>query len=244
MWNSIPNEDLLKVRALVSPDGWGRLELFSSMSIPEVFSLLLGEMLYQLRSSLDACIYQASIYATAQDPPPSGEKAEFPITFVPSEFAKLAKRRLSDLPENLQAAIENLQPYHKPTGTPEQIITSINRSLGILNDLARKDRHRKLHVVGSWAVAANPQFDLPPGVTLTSIETMKSGHIGVITELARFHLDGFVTGMAIRANPNLTTAIGLNEPPEPCDALDTFGQRLAEMMTAVNSIICAFEQYF
>src|SRR5260370_10592272 len=132
MWNSIPSEDLLTVRALVGPDGWGRVELFGFKAIPEEFSLLLGEMLYQLRSSLDACIYQASAYATGQDPPPSEERAEFPITSDPSEFPKLAKRRLSDLPQNLQAAIESLQPYHKPTGTPEEIITSFNRSLGIL----------------------------------------------------------------------------------------------------------------
>jgi hypothetical protein len=51
-------------------------------------------------------------------------------------------------------------------------------------------------------------------------------------------------GMPIRANPNLTTAIGLDEPPEPCHALDTFGQRLAEMITTVNSIIHMFEEYF
>ena len=121
---------------------------------------------------------------------------------------------------------------------------NLNRSLGILNDLARKDRHRKLHVVGSWALRLKPQLILPPGVTISSMTLMEAGYLDDFAELAAFQLRGFVRGMPLQANPYLTTTVGLNEPPAPCHPSDTFDRRIAEMMNAVHSVICMFEEYF
>lgn len=73
--------------------------------------LLLGEMLYQLRSALDACIYQGAINATKKDPPDDERKLEFPITNDPKEWPNLKKRRLFSLPVTIQDAIERIQPY-------------------------------------------------------------------------------------------------------------------------------------
>src|ERR1700733_11113964 len=100
-WNAIPAEKAYGIRAKVNSDGAGRLFVVQLGSIPEEVSLLFGEMLYQMRSALDACIYQGAIYATGQDPPPDENSTEFPITNDPKEFPKLAKRRLSSLPPNL-----------------------------------------------------------------------------------------------------------------------------------------------
>ena len=101
----------------------------------------MGEQLYQLRSELDACIYQATIYGTMQDPPPNEGRLEFPITYDATEWPNLAKRRLSALPKPIQDAIERVQPYNNLSLSSEETVKSVNRSLGILHDLARKDRH-------------------------------------------------------------------------------------------------------
>jgi hypothetical protein len=203
-------------------------------------------MLYQMRSALDACIYQAVIYVTKQNPPPSEGQLEFPLTLVPKEFPRLAQRRIGQLPQNLQDAIEKLQPYNQPYGlSPNEVVTNLNLSLGLLNDLARKDRHRKLHVVGSTPVKLDPQMILPPGVTLQWMKTKKTGILRTNDNLAVFKLDGFQRwSHQVQINPYLVTLPGLDEPPPPCCPGDTFPVRLEEMMTAVNSVIFMFEDYF
>jgi hypothetical protein len=246
IWNSIPAEYFFEIDAKANPlTGRGEICTVGVGAIPDEFSLLLGEQLYQLRSALDGCTYQAVIYATGKNPPPNESKLEFPICLDLGEFKKQAKRRLTDLPQNLQDGIERIQPYNAPSLTPDEMVKNLNRSLGILNDLARKDRHRKLHVVGAWPYHFRPIFNnLPPGVAVHDLEVMPPGLLGEGSVLATFRLSGYTPGMPISVNPRLSTQLGCNEPPAPISAEDTFDKRLAEMMNTVNSVITAFENYF
>jgi hypothetical protein len=245
MWNAIPTEDFFGIRARVEPDGSGKVFLTQVKPLPEEFSLLLGEMFYQLRSALDACIYQGAIYATGSNPPPNETALEFPITSNKDEFPKIAKRRLSIFAVDVQDGIERVQPYNTPTLAPDQMVMNINRSLGILHDLARIDRHRKLPLAGCWPMTLQPEFNLPMGVTMTSMKVMEPGLLKEENELATFHLDGYVRGMPpIQVNPHLATTVGLNEPPLPCHPSDNWDQRFTQMVIAVNSVITAFEKYF
>lgn len=245
LWNDLPTEYLCTLKAgMIDQNGNGVLIATNIGKIPEELPLLLGEMLYQLRSALDACIYQATIYATNQDPPPDEGKLEFPITHNTKEWKRLAERRLSALPTSIQNAIERVQPYNMQASSPEMTIKSINRSLGILNDLARKDRHRKLHVVGSWPLDLEPQFLLPEGVSIENLEISPSSILQDGAILAKFRICGYVAGMQIAFNPQLRTNFGCNEQPDACDPTDTFDRRLAEMINAVGSVISAFERHY
>jgi hypothetical protein len=241
-WNAIPNEDLFTVHPMVNPAGQGRIRLIANKPVPEEFSLLLGEMLYQLRSALDACIYQATIYASRQDPPPNQDQTEFPVCFDRKDFLRQAKRRLALLPQAIQNAIEGIQPYNIPPLPLELVVKNLNRSLGILHDLARKDRHRKLHVVGQFPLSVKPQIIVPPGVTITKFKVRKDGPLGKDQDLVTFQLAGFRSGMTVSVSPNLLTNVGLDEPPPPCHASDTFPARLQGMLDVVNSVIIAFER--
>lgn len=247
IWNEIPDGRLLslRVRAEVTT-GQGSIEAKANV-VPDDFSLLLGEQLYQLRSALDACIYQATIYATRKNPPPEENKLLFPICSDLKEFEKQAKLRLSRLPLAVQCGIERVQPYNTPANLPsEEMVKNINRSLGILNDLARKDRHRKLHVVGSWPYHFKPEFtEIPPGVTVHDLRVMPPSLLkGDASTLATFRLQGWSGFDPIKVNPWLSTQIGCNEPPIPINANDTFDRRLVEMINAVHSVITAFENHF
>jgi hypothetical protein len=244
-WNSFPVEDLYKISLKVDANGDGRIRVGKNKPIPEENSLLLGEALYQLRSALDACIYQGSIYASGQNPPPDENKLEFPICADANEFPRLAKRRLFALPQKVQEEIERMQPYNTPSSLPAaDLVRSVNRTLGILNDLARKDRHRTLHVVGSWISDAQPKLDLPKGVRLASLTRIMGGFLTDWSDLATFKLIGFRQGMRIEANPFLTTEMALNEPPTACHENDTWGQRLNQMLTTVEFVIGDLESCF
>ena len=245
IWNEIPKGSLeLNVTASVST-GNGIIEVTNSHRIPDEWPLLLGEQLYQLRSALDACVYQAAVFSTGQNPPPLEGRREFPICSDAKEFRRQAKRRLFDLPVEIQDGIERIQPYHAPPFViPLDPSNNINRYLGILHELARKDRHRKLHVVGAWPYYFTPEFVLPPGVTVHNLEIMPPGILEAGAVLATFQLRGYIAGMDIKVNPRLRILINCDEPPAPIDANDTFAQRLVGMINAVNSVITAFEGYF
>lgn len=244
-WNTIPVEDLYHVRLKIEPNGNGRVLVEPNKPLPEETSLLLGEALYQLRSALDACIYQASVYASGKNPPPDENKLEFPICMDRKEFPALVKRRLFALPQNIQDEIERMQPYNTPALQPEDLIRNVNRTLGILNDLARKDRHRKLHVVGSWVTDVQPQFDLPSGVKLTMLRRNMGGFLNGSSEVATFKLVGFRRGMRpVQVNPFLTTTPALDEPPAPCCESDNWGQRFAQLPETVEFVIRDLENYF
>lgn len=245
LWNDLPSDQLCAPRAKMT-DANGNCVLAATNigDIPDELPLLLGEQLYQLRSALDACIYQATVYATKQNPPPDEGKLEFPITTNSKEWPDLVKRRLSALPASIQNAIERVQPYNNQSLPPDEMVKSINRSLGILHDLARKDRHRKLHIVGSWPLGMKPDFILPDGVTVDSFEALPPSVLKEGTVMARFRISGLSGHQQISFNPNLRTNIGSDEPPPPCHPSDTFDRRLAEMINAVGSVIAAFETHY
>jgi hypothetical protein len=243
-WNEIPNEELFAPSAKMDPSGLGTLRLTRVKPIPDEFSLRFGEMLYQLRSALDATVYQAAIYVSGNAIPPDEGKLEFPILPNNAGFVAAAKRRLSSLPQAVVDLMEKAQPYHADSLSPKDMVKSPSRSLGLLSELARKDRHRKLHVVGSWALEIDPQFILPLGVTVTHLEVMKSGILEGDNELAKFQLSGYVRGMHVQVNPYLATTVGLDEPPPRCHHIDTFTERLVQITNAVDWIIGVFESHF
>jgi hypothetical protein len=137
--------------------------------------------------------------------------------------------------------IESVQPYNAPALAEEYRVFNFNRTLAILNDWARKDRHRKLHIVGSWASNANPKVRLPDGVRLISLTARGDGFLEHESEIASFQLGGFVPGMKIEANPDVFVDVAVNEVPPPCADNDTLSNRVRAMVIATGAIVRAIE---
>lgn len=132
---------------------------------PVELALIFSEWLAALRAALDNALYALAAATSGQNPPPQAERIQYPICTTPEDFKKQAKR-LSTLPEHVLEALEKSQPYQSPYG-PES-----NLSYWI-HELARKDRHRSLHVglgrVDEHRVRVAP----PPGVTIQFDQTVK-----------------------------------------------------------------------
>jgi hypothetical protein len=111
---------------------------FGEPILPESFSVLVGEILYQFRSSLDHTITQL-----AKIGPGGGEaqKLEFPICTSPEAFKLACKRgKIEGVSTTARDTIESLQPYK--THTPVELSV-----LYWINELNRVDKHRLLLTV-------------------------------------------------------------------------------------------------
>jgi hypothetical protein len=243
-WNKIPAEDLYTVRSNVNPDGTGVIRLTQPKPIPQALALQFGEMLYQLRAALDGAIYTAAVLETRNDPPPNERNLEFPIFNDPVRYAKCSPRMLGPIADLQRRIIESVQPYRVKQLTPNELARDINRNIGILNDWARKDRHRRLHIIGGYVLDARPQISHPSGVTVATMEVIKSGFLEDDNVIAKFRLTGYIRGMEVKANPYLQTQRAINESPLACCDEDTFGYRAMNILNAVYSVVAALENSF
>jgi len=248
VWNDLSEEDTYSAGVRVDDDGTGRiwLEPMHFSGFPPLASLELGEMLHQLRAALDASIYECAIVETGKRPPPNEQHLEFPIFETSPGFAKNAPGMLGPLTQDRWDIIEAVQPYNisKLTLAPEQMVANPNCTLSILNDWARKDRHRRLHFVGSWASNASPKLRLPDGVSIASMVVSGAGFLEQESQIAEFKLEGWVPGMHIQANPDVAIDVAIDEIPPACADNDTTGNRLLAMIGTVKGIVMQLEESF
>jgi hypothetical protein len=241
-WNSFIENRAYGFGLDINLDGTGAIWGWPTGSIPNDFPLIVGEILYQYRSALDGAIYQAAIVESKQDPPPNENDLMFPISSTRKKFEN-ASRYIAPLSEKCRAFIERVQPYNAPQVSADLLVFNFNRSLGILNDWARKDRHRRLHVVGSLASRADVMLIIPDTARLASVEfVIKNEFLEGKTKIAAFTIEGHTPGMDVHANPNLPIDIALDEIPPKCAPNDTFGNRLEAISRTVKMIIGQIEQ--
>lgn len=240
IWNGFLESDPYETVGHIDPNGEGVIRV-DAKPVPEELGVVLGELLYQLRAALDSCIYELAIIDSGQDPPPDAEKLEFPIrTDNRAGFDSVAWK-LGPLTEKHRGWIETIQPYRMQARFPWKI-NFMFWSLDWINDWARKDRHRGLHVVAPWAANKNPIVYLPPGVYLRAMLPTADGLLEQESEVARFFLDGWEPGMDAEINANLSIDVALQEAPPPRSDDDTLDERIRLMIGAVSVIIESLEK--
>lgn len=133
-----------------------------------------------------------------------------------------------------------MQPFDEPSIEAQYRIANYNRSLRFLNDLARLDRHRRLHTLSTSLARSEPQFRYPAGVRMKKITVAGPGDIAG-KPLAIFTLEGWQRGMVLSANPNADLDLSLRELEPPVHKNDMFTNRLRAMVMAVRVIVQAIE---
>jgi len=242
-WSDFLEDDPYDAHLEIEADGTGTLSVVPRYeSLPAVFSLELGEAMYQLRAALDGAIYACAIEETGRDPPPNARDLESPICDT-AELFKKADRKIRHLTGERRRIVEASQPYNMVQDLdPEIAFLSPHRAFAILNDWARKDRHRTLHVVGSWGSQAQPLVAVPPPATLAYLMVTYDGFLEHDCEVAAFKVDGYTHGMDVKANPNMFIDVAVDEDPPPCADTDTLGNRLKTMRVQVSMVVDALEE--
>jgi hypothetical protein len=108
--------------------------------------------------------------------------------------------------------VESIQPYNaeKLIGLSDRWVSA---SLELLNDCARKDRHRRLHLVAAVPATHTGTIVLPPPATLTSIRSIPTNLLDGEGEFLQFTADGLITGMDIDLEGKFTIEVSINEIP-------------------------------
>jgi len=173
----------------------------------EQLSLLAGNCIHSLRSSLDHLVYDLAVHATKSDPPPAERTLQFPILDSAERFeAACARGQLSGLSTATMAAIESAQPYVRTHAALPPL-------LGLLRDFDDANTHGRLVVVSSGHVQSdiNEAIRIPPSSSL-GIE-FNDGPIDDGTEVLL--VTSGVPRPDMRLDVSVTFAVAIMHPPGP-----------------------------
>ncbi|WCB36932.1 hypothetical protein [Gordonia polyisoprenivorans] len=129
-----------------------RVLVSASARFPLRMSVIFSEWLHNLRSALDATLYELAVHDTGQDPPTQAGRRQFPVVTSPEQLRGPA---LAGLSRQTLDAISAMQPYHHTGG-------AIGSGLWWLHELARIDRHRRHHAI-AWRFV-ELDVDADPGI--------------------------------------------------------------------------------
>lgn len=185
----------------------------------EDWSLLIGDVLHNLRASLDHAVYALAVARNRSDPPPFAEDLAFPIADTSTKFTDaLARHRLGDLAldPGIRAAIEGLQPYSRTDPAHIPLLT-------ILRELENRDKHRLVPIIGAAMKGGEVEPFIPPMEPWPKISTRiwTHGPIKQRTEVFTLILDRPAPDVEMR-NPGFDYYLAL-EIPGLLDPTDMIG---------------------
>jgi hypothetical protein len=121
---------------------------YPERDFPETWAVVLGEVLYDLRSALDHAIYELTILNCGTEL----DGTEFPVFSDEARFRDKKKGtgeptkisglyRIRGLTKKTQAVIESLQPFSIKNAPAGHLCT-----VALLNEMSNIDKHRALHI--------------------------------------------------------------------------------------------------
>ncbi len=235
IWAGLDTDKVYRSHSEVDDNGDGKFFLRTVQRdwlLP--FSLQFGEMLYQLRAALDSCVYDAAVIEFGgQNPPPDEQQWNFPICSTDKKFED-SVRRMKNLPTRLRGLLEAVQPYSGAIGRgADGSEWDIGQVLHTLNDWARIDRHRRLHLAGTAISHGHLGFERVAGMSVASCDFFIGEHLlEHDTEIARFKIAGWIPGKKMNVQAQFSFEIVVDEAPRMFKLQDT---ALAMLLSVINT---------
>ena len=180
---------------------------------PLRLSVLLGDFLHNLRSSLDHLAWQL-VLANGGTP---GEATSFPIYARRRKYKEFKKKNdalsgvVGEISEDAARLVEKFQPYNNQAGTPKE------DPLWILNKLNNVDKHRQFNVA-ALNTSEVVQVDLltadGSGVYMTMQFPNEDGTNRPIEDGATVGVDPYNAGPGYRLGIGMYSMVGLQETGE------------------------------
>jgi|GEM_PF-5032147 len=171
----------------VQPDLIGMWEItlrITKEAPTERWSLLVGDIINNLRSSLDHSVFALAITGSGQEVPPRSSGLKFLICQEKSDFDGKSLNSLLSVPRPAYDFIESVQPFH-----------NTNSVLTTLQKLSNADKHHGVHL----AVTFLREFSIFDAKTV--------GHASVKTTFGYTHDSGEKVVTTLVDGLELTTSI-------------------------------------
>jgi hypothetical protein len=203
--------------------------------------LLLGEFFYQLRAALDAAMWEAFVQLgdTKKHPQIKVNRIYFPIYQHKKDFEKSVHHNIALKPElrNWLASIQPCNPEQRSAASEEE---QISTALSTINECSRKDRHRKLHLVGATVISSDARIRVDPPARVKRVENIPADPFGGQYEIAEFEIEGANPNTQLEFVGEFTIQPSVNEIP---NSVDLWAQ-LQRLTLASAKVITRFEEAF
>ena len=203
-WNAFLDSDPYDVLLYVDDEGNGTLTIQQVAPVPPIIGVLFGEYFYNLRTALDYLVYDVAIHDSDANPPPRADSLQFPIYSNPDTWSR-NEYRIDPLSEKHRGWLKDIQPCFRSDGHPEW------DGLYWLNELARLDRHRQLHVVGGYITESAPLIDAPHATAVLFEDVDPYVFVEDDTEIARFKVVPHTRYDKVEGNPQTAIDIEIRE---------------------------------
>ncbi len=171
--------------------------------VPVEFRLIIGDCLYNLRSSLDNLAYELAVAHHGSSPLPGGldKRSEFPI-FGDREWTVRERRnKIGCIHPRAQAIIKRLQPHNRGDRFASD-------PLWKLHELSNMDKHRAPHVT---QVAISTYADFPDAPHLPGTININMGPFEDGAEIATYapHTSAAVEGFDPKVHMDPLLSFGI-----------------------------------
>lgn len=213
----------------------GRLVALQNPSVgePDVSLVLLaGEILYQLRSSLDHLVHQLVILSGNEAKLRDSRKHQFPIFETQAGYKERSAGMIAGVSDEIAGMIERQQPYvHRPDGPRDD-------ALWILQDLNNTDKHRLIPV----AVVGIDVVEATGNARSGKLFTVQSPDIVLEHEKVFFSFTWNVPDDRIDAR--VTCAVAFQQAMSPYGVTLGMDGLLYSIISRVNHVVEAFRPLF
>ena len=192
IWNEFIQDHPYDFALLHQGDGVHVLVVEQTKPMPAAFALEFGEWLYNARACLDYIVWATSAFVTGQLPPPDEGTLQYPI------YESLDAWRRNEY------RLKHLAPHHRHMLLQMQAFNSDPDAnyLGVVNRLARIDRHRRLTISTAYLAEMEPVVQVPAG-SRTSLQWGQRTLVDGRAQVARIAVTPWVDGTEVSVNPRI-----------------------------------------
>lgn len=193
--------------------------------MPPDFAVIMGEWLYNLRSTLDYVIWATAAHVTGQSPPPNEEKLQYPI-YDNEQVWRSNLHRLQPLAEHHREMLRVMQPFASDLDA---------NYLGWINRMARMDRHRRLVDGTAYLAVVDPVIRVPEGCDV-ALEWGERVLADDRADVARITVSPWSPGMDVAVNPR----VGIDPDVAQWSASPFWsGKRFTDRLTMIQIFVSA-----
>jgi hypothetical protein len=231
IWNEFIDRHPFDFGLFHEGDGVHVLEVWQAEPMPAEFALVFGEWLYNARACLDYIVWATSAYVTGQLPPPNDRVLQYPIYETQKDWEKNAYR-LRGLADHHREMLHSMQPFNSDLDA---------NYLGVINRLARTDRHRRFTISTATLGELQPQVAVPAGCR-ADLEWGQRVLVNGRAKVARITVSPWEDGAEVSVNP------GIGIDPEVAEWHESvfwrrmpFSKRLVVMQTFLAAEVAIYE---